>query len=129
MTTKSSNPLDELEVGDFVAWTSLRAELRQLQVERFTKTQVICGGVRFRRADGFRVGTRDCGGWDYDRIVPWTEKHSEHLASQRKARKLTNDVYLVRKIDRKLDIVPEEHRARAEELLHELASLLPNMLE
>ena len=102
--------LADLKPGEDVAWSgSDKSHFHRMTFLR-------------NRGHGGCIGAGD---WDYSKIIPWTERHDELLASQDKARRLTSAVYTVRDIDRKLERVPEENRERAAELFHELAALIP----
>lgn len=80
--------LKDIKVGDLLAvphanqrWDNAAPNIDYdfWRVERLTKTQAVCGRIRFRLTDGAKVG----GGSFFDRVVIATpemiEKHTEQV--------------------------------------------------
>ena len=64
----------DAKVGDIVATPYRDGDVKRGVIARLTLTQVVVGGVRYRRDNGAAVGDRTGS------ITPWTPAHDEQVA-------------------------------------------------
>jgi hypothetical protein len=102
--------LTDLKSGDEIAvkhWTSRMHSVPRtpfyeiLKIERVTKTQLICGNRRFRKKDGYEIGTDSSGIWEstekyaevmVDRVIKTNQKYNALLKQVHLKRFIVNAI-------------------------------------
>lgn len=72
MVRQAGEGLDQLQAGDEVTVFLNYGAVEVHKIDRVTKTQIVIGGWKFRKKDGFRIGNV---GWHTAHIELTTEEH------------------------------------------------------
>ena len=99
-----------LKAGDVVIVHSRVDGYRERSVDKVTKTQIIVGGAKFRRSDGYEMGPE----WGRESNIEYPTKKVRHIATFRAVRDAL-------RYDLTLDTIPAMRAAldRAEAALRE----------
>ena len=87
--------LNDLKEGDAVKVSSAYG-VYKCKVTRITKTQIIVGGTKFRKADGRKVGA---DGFDRSYIYTWTNVDEEEYEKEQRLKRIDDTLSMISKLD------------------------------
>ncbi len=96
--------LNEVQAGDKVVLCT-RGEREVVEVTRTTKTQIICGYLKFSRKNGYRISSNK---WDLGSIQPLTPEIQQQIDKKKKKDELYNNVRIeIKRLERTLGKLSE----------------------